>query len=118
MKTISVFILLFMLTSSPVIAQGVSAEDLTAAVATFDATEVTASNYLKRAACDSASPPCRSGVATVEIIRARTMAWLARQSLERFFAANPGAPIPLNLYTVMVGAMTELQTILTRYQIS
>lgn len=81
----------------------------------FDAAEATATNYLRLPKCGTF--PCRSAQATKAIIPAIRSGRLARNNLEAFLVANPGALGPAGLYSALRTATDTLQQIFAQYNI-
>jgi hypothetical protein len=84
----------------------------------FDALEASATNYLRLPRCTlNGSPVCRSPKATPKIIQAVRAGRVARNNLESFYAANPGALGPSGLYNALVASINTLQAIFIQYNV-
>jgi hypothetical protein len=84
----------------------------------FDAVEATATNYLRLPKCTASNGPvCRNPTATAQIIPAIRSGRIARNNLEAFMQANPGAIGPTGLYSALTTATTTLEQIFTTYNI-
>lgn len=96
----------------------------------FDATERTATNYLKLAKCNGAPTGtvsasgtvitgilCRDPVATKAIIPAIRSGRVARGNLQQFFKEHPGQLGPRGLYDALENSIGTLQSIYAQYQI-
>lgn len=85
----------------------------------FDALEVTATNYLVFCRSNRTSPACSGYVAArKQILPAVRSGRVARNNLEAFMAANPGALGPSGLYNAVVASVNTLQTVVQTYAIS
>ena len=82
----------------------------------FDAVEATATNYLLLPACPKAAV-CRSTAAVAAIVPAIRLGRKARNAVEAYAAANPGASIPVSLSTALSAQVAALQAIFTQYGI-
>ena len=86
---------------------------------TFDAIEATARNYLAFCKVNRASAACVGYVpARKKIIPAVLSGRTARNNLEAFMIANPGALGPSGLYNAVVAAVNTLQSVAQTYNIS
>jgi len=84
----------------------------------FDGVEATATNYLRLTKCNGNNRPiCRDPAATRRIIPAVRSGRAARNSLEAFLRANPGALGPSGLYNALVTATSTLKQIFLQYNI-
>lgn len=96
----------------------VSTEAVYIAANTFDASERTATNYLRLAKCTPTNRPiCRDPVATSKIIPAIRSGRVARNNLLAFIKANPGQLGPTGLYNILSASNSTLQGIFTQYNI-
>lgn len=82
----------------------------------FDGLEATATNYLKLPKCGSF--PCRNQNAVMAIIPAIRSGRIARNNLEQFLAANPGALGPQGLYNALTAATDTLKQVFLQYGIN
>lgn len=80
----------------------------------FDAIEVTATNYIVLCNTSPANPACNK-TAIKKLIPAIRAGRIARNNLEAFVAANPGTPGPTTLYNALVSAIATLNQIYTLY---
>jgi len=84
----------------------------------FDGVEATATNYLRLAKCTATTTViCRSSAATKVIIPAVRSGRTARNNLEAFMVANPGALGPTGLYNALVTATATLQQTFAQFGI-
>ena len=101
-------------------ATGATVDPTTVIVAAnaFDALEATATNYLGLPKCTPTNGPvCRNPTATAKIIPAVRSGRVARNNLENFMTANPGALGPSGLYNALIASVNTLQTIFTTYNV-
>lgn len=85
---------------------------------TFNALEITATNYLRLPKCKAGTTPiCRSPAATAQIIPAVRSGRAARDELENFTKANPGKLGPSGTYNALVATNNILQSIFTQYNV-
>lgn len=85
----------------------------------FDAVEVTATNYLRLKKCSpSSGPVCRDPAATAKIIPAVRSGRVARNNLLAFMKANPGQLGPVGLYNALTSATQTLQQVEATYGVS
>lgn len=85
----------------------------------FDGVEATATNYLRLKKCSATTGPvCRDPAVTAKIIPAIRAGRTARNNLEAFMQANPGALGPSGLYNALVAATTTLSQILAQYGVN
>ena len=88
------------------------------AVNSFDAVEATATNYLRLPKCIAGGTPfCRSVTATAKLVPAIRAGRVARNNLEAFMQANPGALGPAGLYNALISATTTLQGVVNTYNV-
>lgn len=88
------------------------------AAQTFDALEVSATNYLRLPKCTAVSGPvCRNRLAANAIIKAVRTGRPVRNQLEAFLRDHPGELGPKGLYDALTGAAQTIQGIFTAYQI-
>lgn len=83
----------------------------------FDALEVTATNYLKLPKCTSATNVCRSPEATAKIIPAIRAGRVARNNLEQFMRDHPGQLGSQGSYDALKAAINTLNDIFATYSI-
>lgn len=84
----------------------------------FDVVEATATQYLKLPACvTGGSAVCRTATAVNAIVPAVRSGRAARNQLEAAVNASGGAPVSATIYSVLTGATTTLQTIISEYNI-
>lgn len=84
----------------------------------FDALEVTATNYLRLPRCNSFNGPvCRSPQVTVKLIPAVRAGRVARNNLERFLREHPGQLADQGLYDALTATTQTLQDIIVQYNI-
>lgn len=85
----------------------------------FDAIEATAGNYLAFCKINRALPVCASYVSARKVILPAVRSGrVARNNLENFLIANPGALGPSGLYNALVAAINTLQGVATQYNIA
>lgn len=85
----------------------------------FDAIEATATNYLIFCKANRSAVGCGSYVAArKQILPAVRSGRVARNNLENFLTANPGALGPSGLYNALVSALNTLQGVASQYQIA
>lgn len=85
----------------------------------FDAIEATATNYLVFCKANRAVAGCGSYVAARKaILPAVRSGRVARNNLENFLTANPGALGPSGLYNALVTAINTLQGVAQTYNIA
>jgi hypothetical protein len=83
---------------------------------TFNALEITATNYIKYCTPNHAATGC-SDTAIQQIIPAVRSGRVARSNLTSYAKANPGAGTPASLYNALVSATNTLQSISAQYNI-
>lgn len=83
----------------------------------FDGLEVTATNYLRLAACNGTTPVCRDATATKAIIPAVRSGRVARNNLQAFMKDHPGQLGPAGLYDALQASIATLQAAYAKYQI-
>jgi hypothetical protein len=85
----------------------------------FDAIEATATNYLTFCKANRSVAGCGSYLsARKAILPAVRSGRVARNNLENFMAANPGALGPSGLYNALVTSINTLQAVATQYNIA
>lgn len=86
---------------------------------TFDALEVSATNYLRLKKCSAASGPvCRDPIATAIIIPAVKSGRTARNELEAFYARNASGSLgPQGAYDALTTAVDTLKAVFAQYNI-
>jgi hypothetical protein len=85
----------------------------------FDAIEATATNYLVFCKANRTISGCGSYVAARKaILPAVRSGRVARNNLENFLTANPGALGPSGLYNALVTAINTLQGVASTYNIA
>lgn len=85
---------------------------------TFDALEVTATNYLRLKRCtEKTRPVCREPAATAVIVPAVRSGRIARDNLKKFLRENPGKLGPSGLYNALSVASNTLTAIYAQYNI-
>ncbi len=84
---------------------------------TFDALEVTATNYLRLPKCNSTSVVCRNPTATAKIIPAIRSGRVARNNLEQFMKDHPGQLGSQGSYDALKASIATLQDIFSQYNI-
>ena len=83
----------------------------------FDALEVTATNYLRLPKCTGASSVCRSAEATMKIIPAIRAGRVARNNLEQFMRDHPGQLGSQGSYDALKASIDTLNGIFSQYSI-
>jgi hypothetical protein len=86
----------------------VSPQQVYIAANSFDAIEATATQYLKLPLCPQGSPVCRTQLSSQTVYNNVKTARSARNALEAYMNANPGASVPVSNYNVLV---TSVQTL-------
>ena len=95
----------------------VSPQAVVVAASTFDAFEVTATNYLRLRRCTGSNGPiCRDPAVTPKIIAAVRAGRVARNNLKAFLRAHPGQLGPTGDYDALIAATQTLQQVLAAYQ--
>jgi hypothetical protein len=94
----------------------VSRSAVVIARSTFDALEVTATNYLRLKRCDGSSAICRDPSISRTVIAAVRSGRVARDGLTVYFRSHPGELGPSGLYDALVAANNTLQASLATYQ--
>lgn len=85
----------------------------------FDAIEATATNYLVFCKANRTMAACSNYVAARKaILPAVRSGRVARNNLENFLTANPGALGPSGLYNALVTSVNTLQAIAAQYNVS
>lgn len=96
----------------------VSTNAVYVAANTFDALEVTGTNYLRLPKCTGSNgPACRDPAVTAKIVPAIRAGRVARVNLQAFQKANPGALGPSGLYNALVAANSTLQGVYSQYNV-
>jgi len=80
----------------------------------FDAVEVTATNYLTLPKCPDAKV-CKSSAVVAKLVPAVKEGRVARNKLEAFMLANPNQPVPVSGYDTLMTAVTSAQGLLAAY---
>ena len=86
----------------------------------FDAMEASATNYLRLPLCTvpTTTVVCRTTDVSVKLTTAVRAARHARSKLEAFVNANPGSPLPVNLYQSISTAISTLQDVMNQANIN
>jgi hypothetical protein len=85
----------------------------------FDAVEKTATNYIVFCSANRANPACANFVTIRgKLVPAVRSGRAARNNLEAFMIANPGALGPAGLYNTLQAAVQTLQDVMTKYHIT
>jgi len=85
---------------------------------TFDALEVTATNYLKLKACRKATTViCRDPTATALIIPAVRSGRVARNNLQQFLADHPNQLGPSGAFDALNASISTIQGVFAQYKI-
>jgi uncharacterized protein YceK len=95
----------------------VSPTQVIVAANAFDAIEATVTNYLTLPPCPTATL-CRSSSAVAALVPAIRAGRAARNSLEGYMSANPGALVPVSGYNVLTTSITALRSAFTQYGIT
>ena len=82
----------------------------------FDAVEVTATNYLRLCHSSMSNPGC-SKSAIAAVIPAVRSGRIARNNLEQFLRAHPNAVGASGLYDALVTSTNTLQSVIATYNI-
>ena len=77
----------------------------------FDAAEGTATQYLRLPLCPKGEPVCRTQTTSQVVYNNVKAARSARNALEGYMTANPGAPVPVSNYNILVTAMQTLNAL-------
>lgn len=83
----------------------------------FDAIEVSATNYLLLKKCPINAPFCRDAGATAKLIPAIRSGRVARNNATQFLIDHPNQLGTQGLYEALTTATSTIQTILTQYNI-
>jgi hypothetical protein len=84
-----------------------------------DAIEKTATNYINFCTANRANPACANFISTrTQLVPAVRSVRSARNNLESFMKANPGALGPAGLYNALQAAVQTLQDVMTQYHIT
>jgi hypothetical protein len=84
----------------------------------FDAVEKTATNYIVFCTANRANPACTNFITIrAQLVPAVRSGRTARNNLEAFMKANPGALGPTGLYHALQAAVQTLQDVMTQYNI-
>ncbi len=94
----------------------ISPQAIYVAANTFDAVEVSATNYLMLKKCPIAAPFCRSPIATKALIPAIRAGRVARNNALQFVQDHPGQLGLQGLYDALTTATDAIQKILTQYK--
>jgi hypothetical protein len=85
----------------------------------FDAVEKTATNYIVFCTSNRANLACANFVTIRgQLVPAVRAGRAARNNLEAFMKANPGALGPTGLYNALTSAVQTLQDVMTQYHIT
>lgn len=96
----------------------VSPEAIYVAANTFDAVEVTATNYLNLKKCPTGAPFCRDPGATKAIIPAIRSGRVARTNAIQFLKDHPGELGTQGLYDALTSATSTIKSILAQYKVA
>jgi hypothetical protein len=77
----------------------------------FDAVEGTATQYLRLPLCPQSQPVCRTKTTSQVVYNNVKTARAARNALEAYMTANPGAPVPVSNYNILVTALQTLNAL-------
>lgn len=77
----------------------------------FDGIEGTATQYLLLPLCPKGAPVCRTGATSSAVYNNIVAARAARNALEAYMTANPGAPVPVSNYNILVTALQTLNAL-------
>lgn len=78
---------------------------------TFDGAEAAATAYLKLPLCSAnVSYACRTTAGVTAVVAAIRAGRTARNQLEAYVNANPGAVVPVSNYNALVTAVNTIQT--------
>lgn len=95
----------------------VSPEAIVLAASTFDALEVTATNYLRARRCTGTNGPiCRDPAVTPTVIQYVHSGREARNQLKAFLRAHPGELGDAGLYDALTAANSTLQNVLAVFK--
>lgn len=96
----------------------VSPQAVVIASNTFDALEITATNYLKLKSCRKAtSVVCRDPTATALIIPAIRAGRVARNNLQQFLADHPNQLGPSGAFDALNASISTIQGVFTQYKV-
>lgn len=96
----------------------VSSEAVILAASSFDAVEITATNYLRLRRCTGTNGPlCRDPGVTKIVIPAVQEGRKARNSLKAFARSHPNALGPQGTYDALVLSTQTIKSALSTYQI-
>ena len=85
----------------------------------FDAVEKTATNYIMFCSAHRANPACANFITIRgKLAPAIRSGRAARNNLEAFMAANPGALGPVGLYNALQASVQTLQDVMTQFHIT
>ena len=85
---------------------------------TFDALEVTATNYLRLKSCrKAATVVCRDPTATALIIPAVRSGRVARNNLQQFLADHPNQLGPSGAFDALNASISTIQGVFAQYRI-
>jgi len=96
----------------------VSPEAIYVAANTFDAVEVTATNYLTLKKCPTGAPFCRDPVATKALIPAIRSGRVARNNALQFLKDHPGQLGTQGLYDALTSATDTIKSIMNQYKVA
>lgn len=96
----------------------VDPEAIIIAANTFDGLQATAKNYLRLRRCSATSGPvCRQPSVTPAIVKAIRAGRDARNRAVAFVKTHPGQLGPQGVYDALQGAVAQLQSLFTTYNI-
>lgn len=95
----------------------VSPEAIYIAANSFDAVEVSATNYLNLKKCPVNAPFCRDANATSKLIPAIRSGRVARSNARQFLNDHPGQLGSQGLYDALVTSTDTIKSILAQYNI-
>ena len=86
---------------------------------TFDALEITATNYLRLPRCKSAttSPVCRSPTASALLIPAVRSGRVARDNLQQFIKDHPNQLASATVYEKFTSIISTIQGVYAQYNV-
>lgn len=85
----------------------------------FDAVEKTATNYIVFCTANRANPACTNFITIRNKLKPAVLSGrAARNNLEAFMKANPGALGPAGLYNALQAAVQTLQDVMTQFHIT
>lgn len=96
----------------------VSPQAVVIASNTFDALEVTATNYLKLKSCRKVSTIiCRDATATALIVPAVRAGRVARNNLQQFLADHPNQLGPTGAFDALNASISTIQGVFAQYKV-